>query len=153
MSLYTKRTATDYLVIHCSATRPSQTKVDAAEIRRWHRAKGWVDIGYHYVIKRDGTVEHGRPISVVGAHVQGHNHNTIGICLVGGVSEADIRVPEMNFTQEQMDSLKELLISLKREFEGVQILGHRDFEGVNKACPSFDVKTWLRAVGLLPRKG
>lgn len=126
MSLFTKRASTSWIVIHCSATRPSQD-IDAAEITRWHRQRGFVAIGYHYVIKRDGTVEQGRPEDTVGAHVSGHNSNSIGICLVGGVSENDVNKPESNFTKEQMAALKTLITDIRTRYPNTKVQGHRDF--------------------------
>ncbi len=146
MSIFAKRRSTNFLVIHCSATRPSQD-IDAATIRKWHRANGWVDIGYHYVIKRDGTVERGRPEDVVGAHVAGHNSTSIGICLVGGVTEKDHREPENNFTEAQFEALRKLLTDLRTRYPKAIIQGHRDFPRVAKACPSFDARAWAKDNG------
>jgi N-acetylmuramoyl-L-alanine amidase len=85
-------------------------------------------------------VQDGRPIEEIGAHVKGHNKDSIGICLVGGVSK-DGRT-EFNFTRWQIDSLERLLDVIKNEFPHAEVKGHRDFEGVTKACPSFDVIAW-----------
>lgn len=142
-----KRTSTDYLVVHCAATRPSQD-IGAADIDRWHRALGWQCIGYHFVIRRDGTVEEGRAVDVIGAHVEGHNSNSVGICMAGGVSEKDVNVPENNFTEAQFESLKSLLLELRDKYPKARIQGHRDFPHVAKACPSFDVASWLETVGI-----
>jgi len=145
MSLYVPRKKTDWLVIHCSATPPSMN-IGAADIRRWHREKGWVDIGYHKVVRRDGKVEDGRPIDVVGAHVADFNSNSIGICLVGGV---DIKgVPDDNFTDAQYSALAELLRDLRKKYPQTEVCGHRDFPGVKKACPSFDVAKWIKETGV-----
>lgn len=130
------------LVIHCSATKGSMTKVDAKEIDRWHRMRGFLSIGYHYVIKRDGTVETGRPLETVGAHAAGHNTDSIGICLIGGVAE-DGKTPEDNFTDKQWAALKGLLTDLLAQFPGAEVLGHKDLPRVAKACPSFDVRKWV----------
>lgn len=135
------------IVVHCSATRPDMD-VDAAEIRRWHKAQGWTDIGYHFVIKRDGSVHTGRPLDRQGAHVSGYNHISVGICMVGGVTEHDVNVPEENFTPAQYASLKTLLTKLRPSYPHARILGHRDIPNVKKACPSFDVPKWATAVGL-----
>lgn len=131
------------LVVHCSATKPS-LDVDAAMIDRWHRTKGWRCIGYHYVIKRDGTIQRGRPLNEVGAHVANHNLNSVGICLAGGVNTNN--KAENNFTKEQFGALADLLDVLKRRFPEAEILGHRDFPGVKKDCPSFDVRKWLKSM-------
>lgn len=95
-------------------------------------------IGYHYVIKRNGEVEIGRELKQVGAHVQGHNHESLGVCLVGGI-DADGE-PEANFTEEQYNALSTLLYQLKTIYPEAEIKGHRNF--ANKACPSFDVEEW-----------
>lgn len=142
-----KREKTDFIAIHCSATGPKQN-VGAKDIDKWHRAKGWACIGYHYVIRRDGTVEEGREETVVGAHVQGWNEVSLGVCMVGGVNADDINKAENNFTEAQFASLKQLLVDLKVRYPKAKIQGHRDFPDVKKACPSFEVKDWLKSVGL-----
>lgn len=152
------RKSTKHIVLHCSATRASQNTT-AAEIRKWHLDKGWNDIGYHYVIRRDGTLENGRkPDTSVGSHVAGHNSNTLGICLVGGLSTRTGK-PENNFTDAQWDTLRELLGRLTEKFPSATILGHRDLspdknrDGVIsegewlKACPCFDASTWAHDNG------
>lgn len=140
------RTGTDYLVVHCSATRASQD-IDAATIRKWHMDKGWYDIGYHFVIKRDGTRDTGRKVNAIGSHVQGYNARAVGICLIGGVADDGIE-PENNFTPAQFVTLRALLLDLRPKFPKAKIQGHRDFPNVHKACPSFDVSAWLKEVGL-----
>lgn len=142
-----KRSSTDFLVVHCAASKPS-ADIGAYDIDRWHRAQGWACVGYHYVIRRDGTVEEGREEDVIGAHVSGHNENSLGICLAGGVSEKDVSIPEDNFTEAQKASLKKLLLDLRKKYPKARIQGHRDFPGVKKACPSFEVKDWLKAEGI-----
>lgn len=144
------RAATDWLVVHCSATRPSQD-IGAEEIRRYHTAprphgNGWDDIGYHIVIRRDGRMEPGRALHLIGAHVAHHNHNSIGICLVGGLDEQG--QPAAHFTRPQMAKLELVLTFLAAAFPGSRVRGHRDFPGVRKACPSFDAITWANARGL-----
>ncbi len=147
-----ERTRTELLVIHCSATRPTQD-IGVGDITRWHIQRGFDTVGYHYVIRRTGELETGRPETAVGAHVRGHNANSIGICLAGGVNAHD--TPESNFTAEQFATLKRLLAQLKRRYPDVRILGHRDLSPDKnrdgritpnefiKACPSFDVGKWL----------
>lgn len=142
-----ERTRTDYIVVHCSATRANQD-IGKADIDRWHRAKGWFGIGYHFVIRRDGTVETGRPVNTPGAHVAGYNHNSVGICMVGGVDANDITKAENNFTPAQFASLASLLRDLKKKYPKAVIQGHRDFPSVAKACPSFDVRKWLEVAQL-----
>lgn len=144
MTSYIRRRTTTTLVIHYAATYPSMD-IGAKEIRSWHKAKGWIDIGYHYVIRRDGTVEIGRPAWAQGAHVAGHNSYTIAICLVGGAKEGNPNVGEDNFTNAQWAALATLTRDVCDDWgiEPENVLGHRDFPGVTKACPGFDVQTWI----------
>jgi N-acetyl-anhydromuramyl-L-alanine amidase AmpD len=137
------------LVVHCAATMPSMD-IGAKEIRQWHLDKGWKDIGYHYVIRRDGSNEKGRPDEIAGAHVAGHNKNTIGICLVGGINEDGY--PEPNFTDEQFVMLRRLLTALLQTYalHGEDILGHRDFPNTGKSCPCFSVRHWWATGEVLP---
>lgn len=130
-----------YIAVHCSATKPTQD-IGVDDIRRWHKAQGWKDVGYHYVIRRDGTLEDGRPESVAGAHVSGFNSNSIGVCLVGGINVQG--KAENNFTPEQWDTLKLLLRHLRAKYPAATIQGHRDFPNVKKDCPCFDVKSWVK---------
>lgn len=133
------------IIVHCSYTRPSQD-IGAAEIRKWHTdpkpaGNGWSDIGYQWVIRRDGTREKGRPEGRAGAHTKGFNTGSIGICLVGGMHETDKR-PDFNFTRVQMASLEELVDEILERHPGVRsITGHRDHD--NRACPTFDVGAYF----------
>ena len=135
------RRKTDYIVIHASATKPSQD-IGAKEIDRWHRERGWLKIGYNFVIKRDGTREEGRGIMEIPAHAKGYNHKSIGVCLIGGVTEDDIKVAENNFTQEQWAELDVLMRELTDMFPKTTIIGHNEIS--NKDCPSFSVYEWLK---------
>lgn len=130
----------DLIVVHCSAT-PGDMDIGAVEIDRWHKENGWGSIGYHAVIRRSGRLEPGRSPKYAGAHAKGHNYSSIGVCLVGGVNE--LNDPENNFTEEQFDTLRNYLSTLKMWYGDVDIVGHCDLPGVTKACPSFDVKEWL----------
>jgi len=143
----TPRKSTKYLVVHCSATRPA-LDVGAKEIRQWHKNQGWEDIGYHYVIRRNGKIEVGRDERMIGAHVARYNATSIGICMVGGVKQDNYTIAENNFTKEQFASLRALLAGLVEKYPGAKVLGHRDFPGVAKACPSFDAIVWAKAQGL-----
>lgn len=131
-----------HLIVHCAATPPSMD-IGKAEITTWHLKRGFFDIGYHYVIRRDGRIEKGRPDDQPGAHAVKFNGKSIGICLVGGVKEADKKTPEFNFTELQMATLRTLLRQLQRQFPNAEIIGHRDVDK-GKACPSFDVREYLR---------
>jgi len=134
------RQTTEIIFIHCSATKPSMD-IDIKDIDRWHRERGFLKVGYHYVIKRDGTTQIGRDLMESGAHVKSYNHKSVGICIVGGVAEVDIKKPEFNYTDEQITSLKILLTTLKEKFPEARIMGHNEVSA--KACPSFDVQKWL----------
>ena len=134
------RLHTRHLVVHCSATKPEQN-IGVVEIRKWHvEERRWSDVGYHYIIRRNGRLEKGRPEDLGGAHVQGHNHDTVGICLVGGVDGQN--EPQQNFTESQFATLLKLLVTLKKRYPQAHITGHRDFPGVDKACPCFNAHAW-----------
>lgn len=140
-----------YLVVHCAATPPSRD-IGVSEIRVMHKQRNFADIGYHYVIRRDGRVEKGRPDNVAGAHVSGFNSISLGVCLVGGVDAKG--KPEDNYTPAQFAALEQLLVTLKGSYPSAQILGHRDLSPDKngdgkispnewlKACPCFDVRRW-----------
>lgn len=122
------------IIIHCSAVKPWQES-GVREIDRWHRAKGWKSCGYHYVVRRDGTVEVGRPVEEVGAHCLNRNRHSIGICYEGGLdvsgNPADTR------TEAQKKALRELLQQLHAQFSKAIIAGHNVFNPM-KACPCFN---------------
>ena len=122
------------IIVHCSATREDQ-QVSVDTIRDWHLARGWNDIGYHFYIDLDGTINKGRDIDKMGAHCKGHNRNSIGICYCGGV-ETDGKTPKDTRTQEQKDSLLNVLKTLKAMYPEAVIYSHSEF--ATKACPSFD---------------
>ena len=122
------------IIVHCSAT-PEGKDFTVADITRWHKARKFVTIGYHYVIYRNGEVHNGRPERQVGAHCSGHNSYSIGVCYIGGVDK-DGKTPKDTRTSAQKLALERLLKHLKERFPGAKIRGHRDFAA--KACPSFD---------------
>ena len=120
------------IVVHCSAVRPDQTS-SAAQIDTWHRQRGFhLGIGYHYVIRRNGEIEPGRPEWLIGAHCKNHNAHSIGVCYEGGL---DIRgQPADTRTPEQKATLRRLLEDLKRKYPKALIVGHHDLNP-QKACP------------------
>lgn len=154
----TARKLTKFIVVHCSASQP-KADIGVSEIRKMHIQRGFANIGYHLVIRRDGTVENGRAIGEVGAHVQGYNSVSVGICLVGGVGK-DGKTAENNFTPFQFDALYTLLRQMQLKYPGAKIVGHRDLspdlnhngiiepEEWMKQCPSFDVATFLKNNGI-----
>lgn len=113
------------------------------EIRKWHvEDRGWKDIGYHLVIDRDGTSAVGRDISRIGAHTQGHNTGTIGICLIGGHGSSENDAFFDNFTKEQDRELRHRIALLKRQFPTInKVSGHNEYAA--KACPGFRVQRWF----------
>ena len=133
----------DGIVIHCSDT-PPEMDIGVAEIRQWHTdpPRSWSDLGYHYVIRRDGSVESGRPLDRDGAHAKGFNHY-IGVCVVGGMA-GDGRQP-CNFTAGQWRALAILVERLTRDHDigDDRIVGHNEVS--DKACPGFDVRAWRAA--------
>jgi N-acetylmuramoyl-L-alanine amidase len=135
------------IIVHCTATRPSwwadrltQDKVD--EVRRWHvEERGWKDVGYHWLIDRDGTVINGRDESVTGAHVRGRNANSIGISLFGGHGSSKDDTFEEHFTPEQDAALRQLIAEIEQRHAITKVSGHSEY--ANKACPGFNVSSWI----------
>lgn len=122
------------IIVHCSAT-PEGKDFTIADIKKWHLARGFSDIGYHYIIYRDGSINKGRDESKIGAHCTGHNSHSIGVCYIGGVTK-DGKTPKDTRTDKQKASLLSLLRELKRKYPKASIHSHRDY--ASKACPSFD---------------
>lgn len=142
------------IFIHCTATREGQD-ISAATIKGWHLAKGWKDIGYHFVIRLDGTIERGRDEDVPGAHVEGFNTGSIGVVYVGGL-DAQGKAKDTR-TTAQKAAMKRLVHDLVAFYPPADVLGHRDAspdkdgDGVIephewlKDCPCFDVRAWWKA--------
>ena len=120
------------IVIHCSAVRPDQSS-SAVQIDMWHRQRGFhLGIGYHYVIRRNGEIEEGRPEYMVGAHCVNHNSHSIGVCYEGGL---DIRgQPADTRTEEQRKAMRRLLEELHGRYPRALIVGHHDLNP-HKDCP------------------
>ena len=136
------RKKTEMIVVHCAATKPSMD-IGYKEIRKWHvEDNGWDDVGYHYIIKRDGTKEVGRAEAFQGAHAPAVNSKSIAICLVGGMAEDGDA--ENNFTLEQFLSLKDLIKKIKMTNPNiVEVVGHCDVQDNKPNCPGFNLKEWL----------
>lgn len=128
------------IIVHCTAT-PEGREVRMEEIREWHRQRGFADVGYHYVVHLDGSIEEGRDVDLVGAHCTGHNTRSIGVCYVGGMDKAN-RNPKDTRTIPQKAALLSLLLELKGYYPYAAIYGHNDF--ANKACPCFNAKSEYR---------
>lgn len=133
------------IILHCSAT-PEGKDYSVETIRRWHvQGNGWRDIGYHYVIYRDGTIHLGRPLEQIGAHTSGHNSDSVGICYIGGCA-SDGKTPKDTRTAAQKEAMRTLCKILMDTLGIKEIHGH--YEYAAKACPSFDVQKWRREAGL-----
>ena len=124
------------IILHCAATREGKDfSVDT--IREWHvNGRGWSDIGYHWVIRLDGSIEVGRPLEKSGAHTKGHNKDSVGVCYIGGC-DADGK-PKDTMNPEQEKAWRMIVLSLRTLYGALTIHGHNEF--ANKACPSFIVK-------------
>jgi N-acetylmuramoyl-L-alanine amidase len=145
------------IIVHCSAT-PEGKDYTVEDITRWHKARGFNGIGYHYVVYRDGTIHGGRPVTEIGAHCEGHNANSIGVCYIGGLAN-DGETPKDTRTTAQKLSLIKLLSQLKKLYPHAVIKGHRDCSpDLNKdgkiepsewvkECPSFDAQTEYKGIG------
>lgn len=123
------------IIVHCSATKEGQD-FTVADIKKWHLARGFSDIGYHYIIYRDGSIHTGRNVNISGAHCEGHNSHSIGVCYIGGLDK-NLK-PKDTRTDAQKDALLKLLKQLKQLYPKATIHGH--YEYANKACPCFNVK-------------
>ena len=126
--------AIDKIIVHCTAT-PEGQEVSVSTIRKWHIARKFTDIGYHYVVYLDGSVHAGRPESVMGAHCTGHNSHSIGVCYVGGYAKDGKTIKDTR-TPAQKSAMLNLLKALKTKYPKARIHSHKDF--ANKACPCFD---------------
>ena len=124
------------IILHCSATKEGKDfSVDT--IRDWHvNGRGWSDIGYHWVIRLDGSIEVGRPLEKSGANTKGHNKDSVGVCYIGGC-DADGK-PKDTMNPEQEKAWRMIVLSLRTLYGDLTIHGHNEF--ASKACPSFIVK-------------
>lgn len=129
-----------FIVVHCTATHPSAT---LEEIKKyWKEVRGWGDTpGYHYLIKRNGEIVKLLDESKISYGSHGHNMESIHIAYIGGIDKEGKPFDNRSDTQKQ--AMFDKLVALSEKYTEAKILGHKDFSGVKKACPSFDVKTWL----------
>lgn len=135
------------IVLHCSATQPdwmekATLQEQREEIRRWHLARGWKDIGYHWLIGRSGGLLAGRAENVIGAGVENHNRGVIHVCLVGGFGSASTDRFDQHFTRAQGDSARNLIQAIGMRTQITLISGHNQYAA--KACPGFTVSEWLK---------
>lgn len=131
-----------YLTIHCAAT-PEGRDVSAAEIAKWDIAKFGQE-SYHWIVTLDGVMHKRLPDTTKGAHVGGANTGNIGVCYVGGVDKAG--KPKDTRTEAQKAALARLVADYRAKYPNIVVRGHRDWPGVAKACPSFDVAAWLKTL-------
>lgn len=134
----------NHIVLHCTATL--QTAKVESILKYWREVCGWKNPGYHHIILPDGTVRDLLPIEQESNGVRGHNDDSIHISYIGGV-DASLR-PLDNRTPEQQASMEALVRKYKKQFPRARVLGHCDFPGVKKACPAFNVASWLHSIGL-----
>ena len=135
-----KRTITD-IVIHCTATKVGKD-LTVDDIRKMHKAQGWSDIGYHYVVRMDGTVENGRDVDLIGAHVSGYNSHSIGVVYVGGLG-ANGKARDTR-TENQKAALLNLLYDLKKIYPNAKISGHRDFSPDKNGNGTIEPFEWIK---------
>ena len=146
----------NYIIIHCSATEAG-SGIDIRDIDRWHRQKGWLCVGYHYVITENGQLQQGRTLDTEGAHCLYHNKDSIGVCYVGGMFNG---APTDTRTAAQCARLEICVRNLLRLFPEAKLCGHRDLspdrngdgeitpDEWTKMCPCFNVAAWARSVGI-----
>ena len=142
------------IIVHCTATRAEwwedrRPEDKMLECKKWHtdpapKGNGWSDIGYHYLIDRDGTVTEGRPVERSGAHARGHNKGSVGIALWGGHGGEQDDLFEQHFTPAQDRALRKLIAQLRMEYPAItKVLGHNEVSP--KQCPCFQVPKWLNS--------
>lgn len=130
------------IILHCSAT-PEGKKYTVADIKKWHKQRGFSDIGYHYVIYLDGSINEGRNINIVGAHCTGRNTGSIGICYVGGLDGSGKKAKDTR-TPEQKSALVKLVKELMSMYNLTINNVHCHYEYANKACPSFKIEDFRK---------
>lgn len=134
-SLQLSRRNINRIIVHCTATPEGRVET-VQSIRNMHLKNGWSDIGYHYLIGLNGERWNGRNVNLIGAHCEGYNANSIGVCYVGGVDK-NMKAKDTR-TQKQKDALVAILKDLRRLYPTAKICGHRDLDKHGKSCPSFD---------------
>lgn len=132
------------ITIHCAATPEGSPRT--AEAITSYDVTRFGQPSYHYVITLDGVVHQTLRHDQRGAHTGGHNTGNIGICYVGGM-DAKMKAPKDTRTPAQLAAMASLVKRLRAQYPRARVLGHRDWPGVNKACPCFDVKSWLPTIG------
>lgn len=129
------------IIIHSTAT-PEGRETSVEDIRSWHKQRGWSDIGYHFVVQIDGSINRGRPVNISGAHCKGKNKSSIGVVYVGGC-DSEMKAKDTR-TQAQIDSLEYLVGYLCATNPGAEVFGHRDFSP--KECPCYDATSEYKSI-------
>lgn len=124
------------IVLHCSATKDTQTYTPE-QLERDYKARGFIQAGYHFYIRRNGEIVSMRPVEQIPAHAKGFNRNSIAICYEGGLDVTG--KPKDTRTIKQKESIRILLLLLLTHYPGARICGHRDL-GAHKACPCFNAE-------------
>ena len=132
-----KRKKTNYIIVHSTNTKPNEN-LSARDIDEKHRKRGLLKIGYHFVIKRDGSVDLGRPLCEVGAHLHEYDDQSVGICMVGGLNTRGVHAPD--YSAQQQEALFVLIKTLKLTYKDAKVVGHSTLDKVE--CPSFNVVEW-----------
>ena len=140
----------DEIIVHCTAS-PEGRDLTVEQIRKQHKSQGWSDIGYHILVTLDGQAHLGRDMDISGAHAEGHNSHSIGVCYVGGVENRpgvaykDLKAKDTR-TEAQKATLLALLMDLRKLYPNARIIGHRDVDTHGKDCPSFEAKEEYRNI-------
>lgn len=143
------------IIIHCTATTPDFMKdmpslAKVIEVKRWHvEQNGWSNIGYHWLVDRDGRILPGRIEEVQGAHTKGRNHDSIGVALFGGYASNENDDFSDHYTPEQDAALRNLLTEISERHDVYLISGHNQYAA--KACPGFQVGDWLKSNPLISK--
>ena len=133
-----KRKQTDYIIIHSSGTPPDM-EITFQDIDEWHRKRGWLRIGYHFFIGKNGTIEIGRHPNEVGAQTKGYNGKSVSVCLAGGTDKNGN--PDPYFSAPQWEALFSLVNSLTFMYRDAKVVGHGELTR-GSSCPGFSVKKW-----------
>ena len=131
----------DTIIVHCTATLP-EMNIGFEEVNQWHLDRGWSGCGYHWIVRRDGEIEYGRPLEKIGAHAKGYNDSSIGIALVGGLAHSGKQA--CNFSYVQFVALEKLISDMQVTFDILDknVFGHNEVSP--KDCPCFDVREWMK---------
>lgn len=147
-----KRDITEYIVVHWAYCPPDEG-IDVETIERWHRERGYIGIGYHFVIPFNGDIQEGVRQDRQGTHLYGYNDSTIGVCLVGGMDPLD-GTKMLNFSDAQLVNLMGLLDRLTSDYPQAEVRGHRDLAPERSPwCPGFDAHTFFNKGEVRPVEG